>query len=537
MARYFITTSASFDFGLNTDVQVDSNLTAIISIDGTPVSALTLGTVPGIQENENPATVFNYDITNYELPSTGTVTVDWYAYVGGSQVIVFPTTTNPSVDVEATGTYVTLTADPLEGAVDVSTRDSIVLTASHNFDTTTLETFRIQLRIVGTTITTPISVYVNPSAQNELIIKPLEQLNDSTTYELFVGREAFYSTVGYRLEEDFTLSFTTGADDFDTVTEATSQGVVERVGPLIIAGGGTGGVTTTYATTFESSAPADGAYNFNGDELVFVYSDNLDDTVLPTVEISFESLFGLNQYYYVDESFWGEEDEPTFPTVTGTAIVNNELTITLSDIPPGNAIMTVTVTGLETDVTNTPVEPKTIVILTKLFPFRAGVAEVRRLILGFLASDITNADIAALITNLGLDLWEIYGDDALPQQRCVIKHAAALNLIDDYMGAAGLINESKVLGAFSVSRSPSIASFASGPYARIKNDMEKCKEALDAFFARPQIAVKSITNGEERPNYRIRTWRLPKDLPGSSPDENTAPDRSDNLPGPFDSWS
>lgn len=540
MARYFVTSSTQFDFGGGLGGQA-STLHARISVDGTLKAIVGLGN--GISGVESPPGTWTYYITDKELsfsspPSPGVVSIDWYAQdAGNTEATSYPTNTAPALDTVADPTALGVSStSPVDDSTGNSTRDPIVITFDDNLDEDNFEESRITLRLKGSMSLVPINAYINEDDTTQLIIKPSSNLAETQLYELVIANEAVYSTGGNRMGSDYTLRFTTGADDFDTIEEATDEGVVERGAPIILSS--SSAVSSGSSVSLTGSDPADDSCNIETDEIDFTFDDTLNAGVSPTVTIEFENIFGLNQFYYVGTSLWGKETEPTMPTVSGESFSGSTYTVELSAIPPGNARVTVTVSGLETSGGD-PVPDTTIQYVTKLFPYRVGVPEVRNKVRGYISSDVTTCLIAEMITNVGLNLYYKVGGNALLQQRCVILNEVAMQLMDDYFIDNGLAtDESKTLGAFSVSRKPASGLMKDGPYARIKNQLEKCWDELHSYFNTIDHGIKSSNNPVERPDYRIRTWRESNryyDPEDEGP--NSIPGRRDKLPDDTEDWS
>lgn len=540
MARYFVTSEAQFEFsggGLGAQV---TTLHARIYVDATLKAVVGLGN--GIQGIESPPGTWTYHIVDKELsfgapPVPGTVSIDWFAQDAvAANADAYPTNTAPTLDVEAAALTIAVSSStPTNNDTDVSTRNPIVLTFDATLDPTNLSDSLIALRLASSSVTMPIAVYINEDNATQLIVKPIANLPTTTLLELLIDEDAVYSLSGYRLAADYTLRFTTGEDDFESIEEATSEGVVERGAPIVLTG-----ITLTPApaATVTGSTPPEGTFNFTGTQVVIVYSEDLDPLVVPTITVTSESIFGLNEYYYVNDQLWMQSTAPTLPTVSNVDILADTLTIDFSGPFPGNGIITVTVSGLETD-TNEVIDDHSITFTSELYPFRVGVPEVRNKIRRYVQSDITNELIAQMITEVGLNLFLRIGDKALLQQRCVIANEVALQLLDDYMAAqgGGMFAESKTLGAFSVSRKPDAAGLTGGIYGRLKDKLDHCEYELTSFFNAAVATIKSMNSPLERPNYRIRTWRQSQRAHDIGLHENDAADRHDTLPDVDEDWS
>lgn len=539
MARYFVTSSAQFGFGGPVGDQV-ATLHARIYVDAVLKAIVGLGN--GISEVESPPTVWTYHIVDKELsfaapPIPGVVSIEWYAQDAGAvNADTYPTLTAPALDTVADPTALDVASStPAAGATGVSTRNALVIVFDDDIDVNNLDLDQIILRQVGTSLRIPFSAYVDDADNTRLIVKPRSNLSETTLYELFITNTAVYSVGGDRLGADYTLRFTTGADDFTTVTEATDEGVVERAGPIVVASPSSV-IVAAPAATIESSTPAAGSYAFCGDQIIVNFSEVLDAAVIPTVTLTFENVFGLAEYYYINGSWWGQTTDPSFPTVTLVTVGTNDVTIDLSGDLPGNAIVTVTVSGAEVDVTNAVIPDSSFSFTTCLFPFLVGVPEVRRLVRDYAASDLTDEIIAQAIANAGLDLYFLVGTKAKNQQRCIIKHQVSMEVMDDWLAQnGGGLSESKTLGAFSVRRG--LSGMKPPTYDRIQTALDKCWYEFSSYFNASVATIKSRCSAVERPNYRIRTWRESKRDGPPGDMENSRADRIDKLPGELDEWS
>lgn len=665
--RYFITTSANFEYLSSPDTRAAGDIYASVFIDGAPVPDKVVALGAGIAENEYAVGQYKYDIVDLEISSTGTITVDWYAheYTSGNEMDDFPLTTTPTPETTTSTPMTVSTSSPLEAATGVSTRDQITITFSEALQQTTMEEHRILLRVKGTTVTLAKNAWVSTVDNTTLIVKPQKQLQENVAFELLIPNDALYAASGAQLAADYTLSFTTTGDTFDTVEEATDEGVIERAAPLLVATATS--TTESTAVTVSSTSPINNGYNFTGSEITFTFSGPVD-AYTATATLDFSPLFGLNELYATGTgsslTLWQLLTEPTFPTVDEITFSGNTVTVTLTDTPPGNALLTVTLSGVDSFDTDTytlltaaqagttadlaasfnssggsggtgqftgaptsidgitlsdsdrilvknqstasenglyvavdaaggiwdrasdmdasaevlngsyvyieggtvnadkrfyisstdphvlntddidwtevtfPVDEAddaSITFSTALYPYWVGVPEVRNLIRGYISSDLTDADIAHLITNVGINMWYVYGDASKHLQRCVIASESALQLFDDYLTGDGA-NEAKTLGAFSVRRGPAGGTFSDGPYGRLKDKLEGCKHRLDSKFTGMKTGIKSISNILERPNYRIRGWRF-STVNTTDDDENHRLDRYNSLPGPLDEWT
>lgn len=536
MPRYFVTSSAQFGFSSPVGAQA-SLVNAYIYVDAVLKAVVQLGN--GISENESPPTVFTYHIVDKELsfastPSPGVVQVQWFAQNAGNvNADIYPTLTAPTLDVVADPTALTVASStPTNNATGVSTRNAIVVVFGDNLDTVNFESDRVTLRMAGSSQSVPITSYIDPDDNTRLIVKPTSDMAETTLYELLIKNVAVYSTGGNRMGADYKLRFTTGADDFTSVVEATSEGVIERAAPIILDTGGVVPATPPAATLTGSNPPA-GSYNQTASSIVLTFDETLDATEIPTIDLDITPLFGLNELYYVNGSLWGQESEPTLPTVSGYTYAGNTLTINLTAAPPGNAEITITVSDLET-AADEAIDPVTVTYSTTLFPFWVGVPEVRNKAGSYISSDITDALIAEVITNIGINMYYIYGTSVKHLQRCVILNEAVLQLMDDYFATmGGPFGEQKTLGAFSVSRRPGDAN--NGTYGRIKDQLEKCWQNLNSYFLAGIGAIKSANSIVERPDYRIRTWR--EAHPSNENAENEIGGRYDKLPNDSEDWS
>lgn len=536
MPRYFVTSSAQFGFSSPVGVQA-AKVDAYIYVDGVMKAAVQLGA--GISENESPPGTFTYHIVDKELsfgatPSPGVVQVRWYAQNASNvNADTYPTLTAPTLDVVADPTALNVTSStPTNNATGISTRNAIVVVFDDDLDTTNFEPDRITLRMAGSSHSVPTTVYIDPDDNTRLIVKPTSDMAETTLYELLIKNVAIYSTGGNRMGADYKLRFTTGADDFTSVTEATTEGVIERAAPIIL---NTGGVIppTAPAATLTGSNPPVGSYNQTATSITLTFDDNLDAAEVPTFDLTITPLFGLNELYYVNNSLWGQESEPTLPTVSGYTYNANTITIDLTAAPPGNAEVTLVVSGLE-NASDEDIDPVTITYSTTLFPYWVGVPEVRNKAGSYISSDVTDAVIAEVIANIGVNMYYIYGTAVKHLQRCVILHEAVLQLMDDYFATkGGPFGEQKTLGAFSVSRRP--GDLDGGTYGRIKDQLEKCYQNLNSYFLAGVGAVKSSDSILERPDYRIRTWR--EAHPANEHAENEIGSRYDKLPNDREEWS
>lgn len=537
MPRYFVTSSAQFGFGGPVGDQV-TTLHARISVDSVLKAIVGLGN--GIQGVESPPGTWTYHIADKELffsstPIPGAVSIAWYAQDAGSaNADTYPTITTPTLDTVADPTALDVSSTtPANNATGVSTRNALVIQFDDDLDYASFEPSMVVLRIPGTPLQVPIVAQIDLTDASILRVEPRSDLAETTLYELLISNDAIYSTGGNQLGADYVLRFTTGADSFDSVHEVTSEGVVERAGPLVIV---QSSPVATPPATVVSSNPAANSYTFSGTQLVITMSEALDNAVTPTVTLDIQSIFGLNEYYWGDGRFWSQADPPPFPAVDTVTVNGATITIDLDGELPGNAQVTVTVSGAETDDDNTEIPPFSILFYTTMHPFLVGVPEIRRLVRTYVASDLTDLLIAQSIAQAGLDLYFLVGDKAIPQQRCVIKHQVAIEVMDDWLAQnGGGLSESKTLGAFTVRRG--LSTMRPPAWDRLKEQLDKCWYELISYFNSGVATIKGISSPLERKNYRIRTWRETQRNEGPASEENSMGDRIDNLPGPQDEWS
>ena len=222
-----------------------------------------------------------------------------------------------------------------------------------------------------------------------------------------------------------------------------------------------------------------------------------------------------------------------FTTVT---IAGKTVTVTFNQSTVGNAYATINLTGLVTEADpSMSFVAAEITYITALFPMRISVPEIRNCIRRYLAEDITDCDIALLIAQVGLDLYDVYLDNAVIQQLCVIKSTVVILLLEDYMADAGL-DGMKQLGPFTVSNKSTW--LMNGPYKRWKEKLEECIQTLNAFFNTPVSGIKSSNNVLERPtgSWRIRTWNSTASMHPYR-DENKSVNRAGKIPPRGTHWS
>lgn len=521
MSRYFVSSSVQFTFSAVLGAQA-SYVTAQIWVGGTIAAIVGLGA--GIVGSQVTPGVWQYSIANKELSVNGSCMIKWFGQ-DASQVNAdtYPELTYPTIAVVNSAGNLSVTATSVtNNATGISTRDSLTLTFSEDLDTD-IDMAGVMLRIVGSATTVPVQAYVNPDNLKQLVIKPKSDLAETTLYEVRIETSGVYGTSGIQLAAGYDLRFTTGADDFQSVTEVTSEGVVERAAPIILAN-----APAQVNSSLVSSAPADGLYNWLGTQFLFTMGVSLDETVVPTVTLDWSPVFGLNELYWVNNGLWGLETEPTLPLVDTITVSGKTVLIEL-DSTIGNAKLTITISGLQ-DVDGNVLDDVSITVTTQLRPYRVGVPEVKNLARQYIADDLTDQLIAEMITNIGLFWYARVGDNALATQRRVILYETALQVMDDWWATRGAgAGESKTLGAFSVSYGGGAAAFSIGPYGRLKKKLDDAEHDLIAYFSGPLVAVKSADNPLEHKNYRIRLWRDPT-YDRTDLDENLHASRLDKLP-------
>lgn len=349
--RYFITTSANFDYSGSPDTRAQGNISAHVFLDGASSPSYVLGLGAGIAENEYSPGKYKYDIEDFEIVSATSVSVKWYAheYSSGNEMDDYPLTTTPTPATSTSSPLTVSSSDPTSGETDVSTRDALVITFSEDLDDSeTLQNHQMLLKIAGTTKLLAATKYVNPDNARQLIVKPQDQLPETTTIELQLPNDSFYADSGAQLAEDYKLKFTTGADDFSSLEEVASDGTPERrAGPLVISGSSTVASSSSSTAGLESSDPVNNAYNVDDTTIDIVYDKNIDGYT-PTVELEIEPLFGINELYFTDDTPWDKSTDPTLPVVDSTTfIAPDTVRITLDTEAPQNALMTFTVSDVD----------------------------------------------------------------------------------------------------------------------------------------------------------------------------------------------
>jgi len=664
MPRVFFSDQVSFTYLATPDVQVDGSVLAYIYLNGSSTPNTVLALAPGqIVEEEFTPGSYRYNIGNFEVPNNTTaVEVRWHAYVSSNQVDTFPLVTNPVPTTTPAGVYLELlSSDPVSGSVGVDVRGRFILTFNEAVDPARLVIGQMFLMRVGSTSIAKVSAFVNPNDNTQLVLDPNNKLNDNTSYQLHIPVGTIKGVSGAVTQQDIVIQFKSGEDNFQTLHQATSEGVVERAGPLKIVVPGLPGAPSVGMV---SSTPSHKSCNQSTREIVIQMAEAIDPYHSdPVLELNFSPLYTVANYH-ISKAFWGKfEPDPPHPsalfygggrasrgtvvfhdnpldgetieigdgviseifefdnnasvgggnvavpigvdaletlgnliteiqnsttltltvlddtfnsdptlllinenmgvqgdvpiastlsdaTVTGMdggvdvpvgsvttyTIQGDKIYITLNRVPTGNAYLNLKLTGLVTLANRTPFDEVEIDYITGLWPYRcSSAADVRRKLRRYISQDLTDCDISVLLTQIALDYYEIYKNEALPFQCCAITAEVLLLLLEDYIEVAGL-DGMKSLGPFTVSRKS--GAFMQGPYKRWQEALEECLATLNAYFNRPVTGIKSSNNILERPTgkWRIRTWSNTT-TGTSSMDENTKRDRQRKLPPKGTPWS
>jgi methionine-rich copper-binding protein CopC len=263
------------------------------------------------------------------------------------------------------------------------------------------------------------------------------------------------------------------------------------------------------------------------DVVLLVHQDRTQDGNVPIVAVS--------AVLDVEGMDGGADSDGSTPTTLH--IIDNKVFITLNKTPTGNAFLNLKLSGLfYTSDHTTELEPVEIEYITGLWPMRGTVNEIIRSVRRYIPEDLTNCDLAVLLTEVSIHYFRIYKNEAIPHQHCAVQSEVILILLDEFMAISSM-DGSKSLGPFSVS-GPKSQGFLRGPYKRWLDELEECLRTLNAFFNRPVTGIKSSNNPLERPTtkWRIRTWNnTNRNRP--SGDENLSPDRRNKIPNKGKLWS